>query len=40
MVKIDAKVLNASRPDYYEAKFEKLFKSIDYLPTSLIAEDE
>jgi ribosomal protein S18 acetylase RimI-like enzyme len=40
VVKIDAKVLKATRPDYYETKFEKLFKSIDYLPTSLIAEDD
>lgn len=40
VVAIDAKVLNESRPDYYEAKFEKLFKSVDYLPTSLIAEDD
>jgi ribosomal protein S18 acetylase RimI-like enzyme len=40
VVAIDAKVLKASRPDYYEMKFEKLFKSRDYLPTSLVAEVE
>jgi ribosomal protein S18 acetylase RimI-like enzyme len=40
VVGIDANVLKASRPDYYQAKFEKLFKSVDYLPTSLIAEDD
>jgi ribosomal protein S18 acetylase RimI-like enzyme len=37
---IDEKVLKASRPEYYEMKFEKLFKSRDYLPTSLVAEKE
>lgn len=40
VVGIDEKVLKASRPEYYEMKFEKLFKSRDYLPTSLVAEDE
>jgi ribosomal protein S18 acetylase RimI-like enzyme len=40
LVGIDEKVLKASRPEYYEMKFEKLFKSKDYLPTSLVAEDE
>jgi hypothetical protein len=39
VVGIDEKVLKASRPEYYEMKFEKLFKSKDYLPTSLVAED-
>ena len=38
VVGIDEKVLKASRPAYYEMKFEKLFKSKDYLPTSLVAE--
>jgi ribosomal protein S18 acetylase RimI-like enzyme len=37
VVGIDEKVLNASRPEYYEMKFEKLFKSKDYLPTSIVA---
>ena len=40
VVAIDERVVNASRRDYYEAKFEKLFKTKDYLPASLVAEDE
>ncbi len=40
VVGIDEKVLKASRPEYYDTKFEKLFKSKDYLPTSLVAEEE
>jgi predicted N-acetyltransferase YhbS len=40
VVAIDEKVLKASRPEYYELKFEKLFKSKDYLPVSLVAEEE
>jgi predicted N-acetyltransferase YhbS len=40
VVAIDKKVLKASRPEYYELKFEKLFKSKDYLPVSLVAEEE
>ncbi|CAB1058280.1 Acetyltransferase [Olavius sp. associated proteobacterium Delta 1] len=40
VVGIDEKVLKASRPEYYGTKFEKLFKSKDYLPTSLVAEEE
>ena len=40
VVGIDQKVLNASRPAYYDLKFEKLFKSKEYLPTSLVAEQE
>lgn len=40
VVRIDEKVLNISRTDYYEQRFEKLFQSGDYLPTSLVAEDE
>ena len=40
VVGIDEKVLKASRPEYYEMKFEKLFNSKDYLPTSLVAEAE
>ncbi|NNG00614.1 MAG: GNAT family N-acetyltransferase [Desulfobacteraceae bacterium] len=39
VVGIDAKVLTTSRPKYYEMRFDKLFKSTDYLPTSLVAED-
>jgi ribosomal protein S18 acetylase RimI-like enzyme len=40
VVGIDEKVLQTSRPEYYKMKFEKLFKSRDYLPTSLVAEGE
>jgi predicted N-acetyltransferase YhbS len=40
VVRIDEKILEASRADYYELKFEKLFKSKDYLLASLVAEDE
>lgn len=40
VVAIDEKVVNASRREYYETKFEKLFTTKDYLPASLVAEDE
>ena len=40
VVGIDEKVLKASRPEYYEMKFEKLFNTNDYLPASLVAEEE
>lgn len=40
VVAIDEKILKASRPQYYELKFEKLFQSKDYLPVSLVAEDK
>jgi predicted N-acetyltransferase YhbS len=40
VVGIDGKVLKASRPEYYEMKFEKLFNSKDYMPASLVAEEE
>ncbi len=40
VVGIDRKVLKAARPEYYEVKFDKLFKSKDYLPTSLVAEED
>jgi predicted N-acetyltransferase YhbS len=40
VVGIDEKVLKASRTEYYELKFEKLFNSKDYLPASLVAEAE
>ncbi|MFH0994658.1 MAG: GNAT family N-acetyltransferase [Pseudomonadota bacterium] len=40
VVGIDRKVLKVSRPAYYEMKFERLFKSKEYLPTSLVAEGE
>ena len=40
VVRIDEKVLKASRPEYYETKFEKLFQSKDYIPASLVAEQK
>ena len=40
VVGIDEKVLKASRPEYYEMKFEKFFKSQDYVPASLVAEEK
>lgn len=38
VVAIDERVLNISRSDYYEMKFDKLFKSQEFIPTSLVAE--
>jgi len=40
VVGIDEKILTASRLKYYEMKFDKLFKSKEFLPTSLVAELE
>lgn len=40
VVRIDEKVRKSRRPAYYELKFNKLFASKDYLPTSLVAETE
>lgn len=40
VVRIDEKVLKASRPDYYRIKFEGYVQSTDCLPTSLVAEGE
>jgi len=40
IVGIDEKVLKTSRPEYYKMKFEKLFETKDYLPASLVAEQE
>lgn len=40
VVGIDEKVLKVSRLKYYEMKFDKLFKSREFLPTSLVAELE
>src|SRR5660397_235490 len=34
------KEVNLSRHEYYEAKFEKLFASRNYVPVSLVAEKE
>ncbi len=40
VVGIDEKILKASRLKYYEMKFDKLFRSKEFLPTSLVAELE
>jgi len=40
VVRIDERVLKASRPEYYKLKFEELVQSTDRLPTSLVAENE
>ena len=40
VLRIDERVLKTSRPEYYNMKFEKLFQTKDYLPVSLVAEDE
>ena len=40
VVRIDEKILKASRLKYYEMKFDKLFKSKEFLPTSMVAELE
>lgn len=40
VIGIDEKILKVSRPEYYKLRFEKLFQSRDYLPASLVAEDE
>ena len=40
VVRIDEKVLKASRSEYYKLKFETLVQSPDHLPTSLVAEEE
>ena len=40
ILKIDEKILQSSRLEYYQLKFERLFASRDYLPTSFVAEDD
>lgn len=40
VVGIDAKILENPRSKYFEMKFDMLFKTKDYLPTSMVAEDE
>ena len=40
VVGIDQKILEGSRLEYYEMKFDKLFASKEFLPTSLVAEVE
>jgi len=38
VLSVDEKILNSSRREYYQLKFERLFASSDYLPTSFVAE--
>lgn len=40
IVALDEKILKSRRPEFYAMKFEVLFKSKDYLPASLVAEDK
>jgi len=40
VVEIDKRIVKASRDAYYEMKFDKLFKSKEFIPTSLVAEIE
>jgi len=40
VVRVDEKVVKASRAEYYRLKFETFVQSPDYLPTSLVAEEE
>ncbi len=40
VVRIDEKVLKSSRSDYYKLRFEKLFETEEFLPTSLVAENK
>lgn len=40
VVGIDEKVLKVSRLEYYKMRFEKFVQSRDYVPTSLVAEEE
>lgn len=39
VVAIDAKIVKENRPEYYERKFNNLFKTIDNLDVSLVAEE-
>lgn len=40
VVRIDEKVIKASRSEYYKLKFETAVQSPDHLPTSLVAEEK
>jgi len=40
VVGIDERVRKARRQEYYGLKFEKLVRSREYLPASLVAENE
>jgi len=39
VVGLDQKIVKESRAPYYEMKFDKLFASKEFVPTSLVAED-
>lgn len=40
VVQIDREVTGSPRRDYYQMKFDKLFESGEFVPTSLVAVDE
>lgn len=40
VMRIDEKLMNMLRQEYYEQRFENLFQTGAYLPTSLVAEDQ
>ena len=40
VVRIDERVLSAARPEYYELKFERLFQTGEFVPTSLVAQTD
>lgn len=40
VVEIDRKLLNTSRSEYYEVKFQQIFETQGYLPASLVAETQ
>jgi len=40
VLEIDRKALKVSRPEYYTFKFERLVQSKDYVPISLVAEED
>ena len=40
VVRIDEKVLNVSRREYYRVKFETSVQSTDHLPVSIVAQEE
>ncbi len=39
VVRLDERVRQQPRPDYYKLRFERLFETGEYLPTSLVAEN-
>ncbi|MDF1565215.1 MAG: GNAT family N-acetyltransferase [Deltaproteobacteria bacterium] len=40
VVALDSRTTGAARVEYYQMKFDKLFASKEFLPTSMVAEDE